>query len=226
MGRPRCARRERLAPTTNRPERPSSPTSERRVDLLEVALRAGVAGLLRPSLWFCWPNHEYTVLILSDPVVGVFLRAEELPFRGHYYSGDRWRREDLPTLRWRHRRHYDMRATFITLVLEDGADRLIIENRVTHTRKRRSAFDGYNRGLQWERTCAEVAKLKISRRSMGQDEMIALPVAVGAEGDEAADSDASRYSARYSPRNAEESHAENLVHSRRQRARTAVEARE
>jgi integrase len=67
------------------------------------------------------------------------------PFRGHYYSGDRWRREDLPTLGWRHRRHYDMRATFITLVLEDGADQHIIETRVTHTRKRRSAFDGYNR---------------------------------------------------------------------------------
>jgi hypothetical protein len=140
------------------------------------------------------------------------------PFRGHYYSGDRWRREDLPTLEWRHRRHYDMRATFITLVLEDGADQHIIENRVTHTRKRRSAFDGYNRGFQWERTCTEVAKLKISRRPMGQGAVVALPVAAGAEGAEAADSDASRYSARYSPRNAEESHAEILVHPRRQRA--------
>jgi integrase len=92
------------------------------------------------------------------------------PFRGHDYSGKRWREEDLPALgeaagaQWRHRRHYDMRATFITLALEDGADRDVIESRVTHTKKSRSAFDGYNRGEQWARTCAEVAKLKISRQ--------------------------------------------------------------
>ena len=137
------------------------------------------------------------------------------PFRGHDYSGERWRRDDLPTLGWRHRRHYDMRATFITLAIEDGADPDVIETRVTHTRKRRTAFDGYNRGLQWERTCAEVAKLKIARRPRGQGEVIALPVATGAEATETADSDASRYSARYSPRNAEESHAKILLPSRR-----------
>ena len=44
----------------------------------------------------------------------------------------------------------------------------------------------------------------------------------GRRGAEAADSDASRYSARYSPRNAEESHAEILVHSRRRRAARAL----
>ncbi|HEX7941293.1 MAG TPA: hypothetical protein VF488_05785 [Gemmatimonadaceae bacterium] len=67
------------------------------------------------------------------------------PFRGHDYSGKRWRDEDLPALGWRHRRHYDMRATFITLAIEDGADPEILETRVTHTRKSRNAFDGYNR---------------------------------------------------------------------------------
>ena len=82
-------------------------------------------------------------------------------FRGYDYSGKRWREADLPALGWRHRRHYDMRATFITLALDDGADAHIIETRVTHTRKSRSAFDGYNRGTQWALTCAEVAKLKI-----------------------------------------------------------------
>ncbi len=88
-----------------------------------------------------------------------------------------------------------MRATFITLVLDDGADPHVIETRVTHTKKSRSAFDGYNRGRQWEITCAEVAKLKIARRPVGQGEVIALPLAAGSGGDEAA-----RYSARYSPR--------------------------
>jgi len=58
-----------------------------------------------------------------------------------------------------------------------------------------------------ELTCAEVAKLKISRRPVSHGEVIALPAAAGAEGAEPADSDASRYTARYSPRNDEESHA-------------------
>jgi hypothetical protein len=66
-------------------------------------------------------------------------------FRAHDYAGRRWREDDLPALGWRHRRHYDMRAMFITLALEDGADPHIIETRVTHTKKSRSAFDGYNR---------------------------------------------------------------------------------
>jgi hypothetical protein len=48
-----------------------------------------------------------------------------------------------------------MRATFITLAIEDGADPEILEDRVTRARQSRSAFDGYNRGPQWERTCAE-----------------------------------------------------------------------
>ncbi|MDX2093934.1 MAG: hypothetical protein SFX73_39235 [Kofleriaceae bacterium] len=103
------------------------------------------------------------------------------PFRGHDYSGKRWREEDLPALRevqpnaWRHRRHYDMRATFITLALEDGADPHVIETRVTHTKKSRSAFDGYNRGRQWAITCGEVAKLRITRRT--EAEVIELPKA-------------------------------------------------
>jgi hypothetical protein len=85
------------------------------------------------------------------------------PFRGVNYSGLLWRETDLPALGWRHRRHYDTRATFITLAIEDGADPEILESRVTHARQSRSAFDSYNRGPQWERTCAEVAKLRIAR---------------------------------------------------------------
>jgi len=57
----------------------------------------------------------------------------------------------------------------------DGADPDVLETRVTHTRKSRSAFDGYNRGLQWERTCAEVSKLHITRggRSSAAEQSIA-----------------------------------------------------
>jgi hypothetical protein len=39
----------------------------------------------------------------------------------------------------------------------------VIETRVTHTKKSRSAFDGYNRGQQWALTGAEVAKLRLTR---------------------------------------------------------------
>jgi len=51
------------------------------------------------------------------------------PYRSNDYSGTRWRYMDLPALGWRHRRHYDMRATFITLAIEDGADPDVIETR-------------------------------------------------------------------------------------------------
>ena len=85
------------------------------------------------------------------------------PYRSNDYSGTRWRYKDLPALGWRHRRHYDMRATFITLAIEDGANPDVIETRVTHSRKARNVFDGYNCGLHWERTCAEISKLRITR---------------------------------------------------------------
>jgi hypothetical protein len=74
-----------------------------------------------------------------------------------------------------------MRATFITLAIDDGADPDIIETRVTHTRKARSAFDGYNRGLHWERTCTEVSKLRITRGS--PNSAAEQPIAAGAAHD-------------------------------------------
>jgi SAM-dependent methyltransferase len=56
----------------------------------------------------------------------------------------------------------------------------VIETRVTHTKKSRSAFDGYNRGRQWEITCAEVAKLRIARVRDPHHDVIASPMAAGA----------------------------------------------
>jgi hypothetical protein len=109
------------------------------------------------------------------------------PFRGHDYSGKRWREEDLPALDWRHRQHYDMKATFITLALEDGADPHVIETRVTHTKKSRSAFDGYNRGRQWAITCAEVVKLKLARKPIGTVIPMQMVVGDAVETDRASD---------------------------------------
>ena len=106
------------------------------------------------------------------------------PFRDDSYARRRWLEEDLPALGWRHRRHYDTRATFITLALEDGASREVIETRVTHTKRSRSAFDMYNRGLQWAATCAEVAKLRIARVTDPSDNVIELRAAASAQGNE------------------------------------------
>lgn len=79
------------------------------------------------------------------------------------YSYKRWK-NDLVALNLRHRRGHDARATFVTLCLDGGADERAIE-RLTHTPKSRSAFQLYNRGRQWNAACAEVAKLRIVRRT-------------------------------------------------------------
>jgi hypothetical protein len=65
--------------------------------------------------------------------------------------------------------------------IEDGADPEVLETRVTHTRKSRSAFDGYNRRLHWERTCAELSKLRIARGPRGS----AAEQPIAASGDRA-----------------------------------------
>lgn len=86
-------------------------------------------------------------------------------YRGHDYTGKRWREEDLPALGWRYREPYATKATFITLAIEDRARPEVIRDRVTHAKIRRSAFDGYDRGPHWIETCGEVAKLAITRRT-------------------------------------------------------------
>ncbi len=82
-------------------------------------------------------------------------------YRGWDYTGRRWREVDLPMLGWRARSVYDTKSTFITLAIEDGADRDVIRDRVTHTKSRKDAFGGYDRGEHWNETCREVAKLSI-----------------------------------------------------------------
>jgi len=126
------------------------------------------------------PEPDDLIVPLPPSDAEARTRKSGEPFRPDYYSRMRWVDEDLPALGWRHRRHYDTRATFITLALEDGADRETIETRVTHTRRSRSAFDMYNRGLQWEATCREVAKLKVTRVRDLDDNVIALPIAASA----------------------------------------------
>ena len=125
----------------------------------------------------CAPGPDDLIVPLPPDAAERRYKRKVEPFRTTYYSGKCWRKDDLPALGWRHRRHYDMRATFITLAIDDGADPDVLETRVTHTRKSRSAFDGYNRGLQWERTCAEVSKLRITRG--GRSSAAEQPIAAG-----------------------------------------------
>lgn len=98
-------------------------------------------------------------LIVPLPPEVKLIKRKGDRYRGWDYTGRRWREIDLPTLGWRSRSVYDTRATFITLVLEDGADPDVIEQRVTHAKSRRSAFSGYDRGERWAETCREVGKL-------------------------------------------------------------------
>jgi len=113
----------------------------------------------------------------ADAAARTSARKHDEPLRADYYSRSCWVDIDLPALNWRHRRHYDVRATFVTLALDDGADPYIIETRVTHTKRSSSTMERfYNRGVQWEITCRELAKLKIVRV---QDDLIAPTAADG-----------------------------------------------
>jgi hypothetical protein len=44
-------------------------------------------------------------------------------YRGHDYTGKRWREEDLPALGRRYREPYATKAAFLTLAIEDGPGR-------------------------------------------------------------------------------------------------------
>jgi len=60
-----------------------------------------------------------------------------------------------------------LRSTFISIALEDGARRDLVE-RITHTTgKKRRAFARYDRANYWPQLCAEVAKIAISLESRG-----------------------------------------------------------
>ena len=135
-----------------------------------IPIHPTLAGMLEDwrSGWAVMMGREPTpedLIVPLPPTVRRTTRKGE-PYRGYDYTGRRWRDEDLPMLGWRARGVYDTKSTFITLAIEDGANRDILRDRVTHTKQKRSAFDGYDRGPHWVATCAEVVKLRISRRSL------------------------------------------------------------
>lgn len=142
--------------------------------LAEWRLKGWAAMMGRP------PSDEDLILPLRPEHIARRRVLVGDAHRDSDYSYKRWK-ADLETLKLRHRRGHDARATFITLCLDDGADERVIE-RITHTPKSRSAFGLYNRGRQWEAACAEVAKLKISRRTgtgFATGFATSLPILVG-----------------------------------------------
>lgn len=121
----------------------------------------------RATGWAAMMGREPTPgdLILPLPPVAAARRVtrEGDAYRPQTYTDKCWRYEDLPALGWRARSMYATKSTFITLAIEDGADRSVIRDRVTHARPRRDAFDGYDRGAHWDETCREVSKLRLAR---------------------------------------------------------------
>lgn len=71
--------------------------------------------------------------------------------------------KDIKALELRHRRYHDLRRTFISLALADGARRDVLE-RITHQALASRAIDLYTT-LPWGVLCAEVAKLDLSEVS-------------------------------------------------------------
>lgn len=84
---------------------------------------------------------------------------------------------DLATLGLRHRRSHDLRATFITQALIDGAKEKHLEA-CTHTAKNQKAFDLYNR-IPWSAKCEAVACLKVRTEAAARGQLIQLATAVG-----------------------------------------------
>jgi hypothetical protein len=110
------------------------------------------------------PASDDLIVPLPPDAIARRRRRTGDAFRGHDYSGKKWREHDMPLLGWRYREPYATKSTFITLVIEDGAKADVIRDRVTHTKAARDAFSGYDRGPHWIEACGEVGKLQLTRR--------------------------------------------------------------
>lgn len=100
-----------------------------------------------------------------EPTDLIFPRLPDDPPSRHGNVRDknyerRRRDADLERLGLRNRRGHDLRASFITHALDDGADRAVLE-RLTHpSSAKASAFDGYRR-IEWGEACRAVGALRV-----------------------------------------------------------------
>lgn len=107
------------------------------------------------------PGPEDLIIPLPPETIKRRTSRTGEPFRFSDYTLRRWTEIDERRLGWRHRSVYDTKSTFITLAIDDGVNRDILRDRITHAKPRRDAFDGYDRGPHWKETCTELAKLSI-----------------------------------------------------------------
>ena len=73
---------------------------------------------------------------------------------------------DLDTLELRRRRVHDLRRTMISLSRMDGARASLLKV-CTHGPGKKEMMDAYT-SFPWENLCAEVARLKVQRRPVGE----------------------------------------------------------
>jgi integrase len=117
------------------------------------------------SLWAAaWPNtygKDIGPGELVLPVVSSQYPGPSLPtgaMRNNSWVYHRWV-QDLATLGLRHRRVHDLRRTFISLAIGDGADERLLKYG-SHAAPRHVM--GLYTSPEWKRVCAEVSKLRLS----------------------------------------------------------------
>jgi len=116
-----------------------------------------------------------------DDLVAPMAASLKLPL-GSMWTKERAygrRKTDLERLGLRHRRGHDLRRTFISLALEDGARRDLLK-RCTHGVPRSEAFDCYVT-IGWRALCNEVAKLRVQRREAAVQ--VVVPLLINARGE-------------------------------------------
>jgi integrase len=128
-----------------------------------------------------WKLHGWPAMIGREPKpedlilpAAKTLRTKLGTMRTKNYS-EKLFKKDLIALKLRHRRGHDLRRTMISLARSDGARRDILEL-CTHTPKKDAAIDMYTT-IEWPSLCAEVAKMRVTRR--GLVEVVELPKAAG-----------------------------------------------
>ncbi len=118
---------------------------------------AKVLGAWRVGGWAQWMKRQPKDEDLIIPTAKGNNRDVRVALQSFY--------DDLDALGLRRRRHYDSRATFISLCQEEGASPTVVET-ITHSKpvtNAREAFLGYSR-LSWRAKCAAVQCMKCDLR--------------------------------------------------------------
>jgi integrase len=131
-----------------------------------------------------WKLNGWQALMGKSPTADVLIvpmpQSARVPLGKMRTKNDSHQRlrADLKALGLRHRRGHDLRRTMISLAIEDGARKDLLERCTHNPGKPERAIDSYVT-LSWSPLCAEVAKLRISRQP--RREVVTLPAAEGGQ---------------------------------------------